>query len=527
MLVAAIVCAAFVNKPFTIDDQTFLAMSEHMLHDPLHPASVLMVNNGRPADWISNGMWSGPVAPALMMPAVAAGGAEWLAHLTMLAMFWIGLVATAALALRLGVSETGARWATLLVATSPAVIAMSMTEMPDIPAMAFATLGVERLIAYGTQRGLVRLISAALLFLLGTLARQHGILVFGCGLVMLVPRWPATWSEVRVLARDRTLHTAVIALIATVLALVLVYHVMEDEHHGSLAATTVNVSDTSLWRVNLANLPAQWVLTFPLGLAWLALHARRLVRSWWCWIGALVGAYLAWQTQIVYRNESWLWWQVPITALGTMVLFDLVASAFRRCDTVELAAGTWLFVALPMVTYSHLPPKYLVMSAPAMALLLVRHAARDPSWRWRRYVIGAIMTAGVALGVLIVQADARMGEIGREGGELVAAYVQRGERVWFDGTWGFQWYAEHAGGQPMSSEGLQPQPGDVVVAGQEARLVRPWRNKQLLERRTFDDPGGRVIARPAGFFSNVAWGPLPWVWGHKPLSPIEAWRILP
>jgi hypothetical protein len=194
---------------------------------------------------------------------------------------------------------------------------------------------------------------------------------------------------------------------------------------------------------------------------------------------------------------------------------------------VDLAAGAWLLVALPMVVYSHLPPKYLVMSAPAMALLIVREAARDRSWHQRRYAAGGIIAVGFALGVLIVQADARMGEIGREGGDLVAGYVGHGERVWFDGTWGFQWYADHAGARPMSSEGPQPQPGDIVVAGQEARLVRSVHNKQLLERRTFDDPGGRIIARPAGFFSNVAWGPLPWVWGHKPLSPIEAWRILP
>jgi hypothetical protein len=179
-VIALIVCALFVNKAFTIDDQTFLAMSEHMLHDPLHPASVLMVNNGRPADWISNGVWSGPVAPAMMMPTIAAGSAEWVAHATMFVVFCVGIFATAALALRLGASDAAARWAALLVATSPAVLAMSMTEMPDVPAMAFATFGIERLVAYRAHRGISRLISASLLFLLSTLSRQHGILVFGC-----------------------------------------------------------------------------------------------------------------------------------------------------------------------------------------------------------------------------------------------------------------------------------------------------------------------------------------------------------
>ena len=523
-LLATIVCLCFIHKAFTIDDQTFLAVSQHMLVDPVHPASVLMVNNGRPADWISNGVWSGPVAPAMLMPAVAAGGAEWLAHLVMLVVFVAGLFATAAVALRLGVSDRGARWASLLVVMSPAALAMSMTEMPDIPTMALATLAVERLLAYRDNPRWWRWGAAIVLFATAALARQHGILVFACALLLVVPRWPASWSELRDLGRDRTLVAAAVGLIVSIGLIALAYLVMRDPHTGSgLATATAKVTDSSLWHVNLANLPAQWVLVFPLGLAWSWLRGDRMVRSWWCYAGALVGVYLAWQTHLFYRHPSWLVWQAPITALGSAVLVDLVADAVRRRDVIDLGLSAWLFVALPMVVYSHLPPKYLVPSAPAMAILLVRELERAPSRR--RHVLGGIMAVGLVLGVLIIQADAHLGEIGREGGEIAAAYVHRGERVWFDGTWGFQWYAMQAGARPMSSAGPQPQPGDIVVAGQEARLVKPWPNKKLVEKHTFAKPGGRILARPAGFFSNVAWGPLPWLWGRKPFSPIEVWRI--
>src|SRR4051794_37094555 len=148
-------------------------MADHMLEDPLHPASVQLSVNGRPAQWISAGMWSGPVMPALLLPSVAAGGVEWLAPLAMLLVFLLGIYATAALAIRLGVSAAGARWAALLVTTSPAVIALSTTSMPDVPTMSFCVLGVERLLAYRTERGLWRAALAAVALALSVLSRQH------------------------------------------------------------------------------------------------------------------------------------------------------------------------------------------------------------------------------------------------------------------------------------------------------------------------------------------------------------------
>jgi hypothetical protein len=523
-VIAAVVGLCFMHKAFNIDDTTFLTMSEHMLHDPLHPASVQISQNGNPPFWLANNAWSGPVMPALLLPAVAAGGAEWAAHLVMLVVFLIGIFATAALALRLGISEAGARWAALLLATSPAVLAMAETSMPDVPVMSFGVLGAERLLAFRDERGWWRGVIAAVALTLCVLSRQHGLLLLGC-FVLLMPRaWPRTWAELRALVRDRVFLSAVAAVVAAVVLVIATYAAMRDPHVGSnLASSTMQMADASRWRVNLANLPAQWVLAFPLGLAWAWLHGRRMVRSWWCGAGALVGVFLAYETHAYYRHPSWLWWQAPVTALGTAVLVDTVVDAWRRRDLIDLALAACLFIAMPIAIYSHLPPKYLVPSAPAMAILIARNVERRAVVSWRG---PAVLSAfGLALGLLIIRADQVDGEIGRTGGAIVASYVQKGEHVWFDGTWGFHWYATRAGAQPVTTVDPKPAPGDIVVVGAEGWVISSWPNKKLLEKIEFNDPGGRIMTRAAGFFSNVQWGPLPWKWSNKPLRPLEVYRI--
>jgi hypothetical protein len=129
-LVAVAACLFFVNKAFTIDDATFLLAAEHVLVDPLHPFAFDLVFHGLPTRASTN--VTGPVMPVLLIPSVVAQGSEWLAHSVML-VFVVGIVSSAALALRLGISSEGAAWVAMLVATSAAMLAMATTSMPTFP----------------------------------------------------------------------------------------------------------------------------------------------------------------------------------------------------------------------------------------------------------------------------------------------------------------------------------------------------------------------------------------------------------
>lgn len=525
ILIAVITFVVFRNKAFNIDDVTFLAMADHMREDPLHPAAIALSLNGHAPVWQTNGMWSGPVMPAMLVPAVAAGGVEWIAHLMMLLVFVLGIVATTAFALRLDVSEAGARWAALLVATSPAVLAMASTNVPDIPTMSFGVLGAERLIAFRKEGGWWRAAMATGALALCVLSRQHGVILVAALIPIAFHVWPKTLAGWRGAFCDRRFLASAGAMIAAGV-LVLAAHLVMTDDHGDLASTTARVVDTSMWRANLANIPAQWVLTFPLAFAWACMYRLELLRRWWCYVGAGIGVYLAMQTHVFTRRPDWLPWQAPITAFGAAILADVIASAIRRRDMIEVGLTASLFIMLPVVIYTHLPAKYFVPAAPAMAVLLMRHAERCA--RSSRVPFAVLCAAGTILGLLIIRADAVHAEVGREGGRIVAKYVAQGERVWYDGAWAFEYYAGKAGARPAHTapDGSgRPRPGDIVVVGLEGYVIQKWPNKKLLEKVEFNEPGGRTLQRPAGFFSNVHWGPLPWVWSRRPHDPVEVYRI--
>jgi len=211
----------------------------------------------------------------------------------------------------------------------------------------------------------------------------------------------------------------------------------------------------------------------------------------------------------------------PFIALGTSVLIDVVGDALERHDSVQLFLGLCLLIGASTAPYAHLPPKYLLPSAPAMGLLL----ARQPMDQIKRHspLLITLGLAGVMLAVLILRADAALAEIGRAGGRVVAEYVAKGERVWMDGAWGFQWYSMTAGATPVATTGPFPKRGDIVVAGLQARLIREgYPMKTLLHQERFTKPGGRLFGEGAGFYVSR---PLPWVWGRGELGRIEVWRI--
>jgi len=515
-LLAVAACLFFLNKAYTIDDATFLLAAEHMLVDPLHPFAFDLVFHGIPTRASTN--VTGPVMAALLIPAVLAQGSEWLAHSAMLLEFVVGLVSSVAFALRLGTSSEAAMWVGLLVATSAAVLAMATTSMPDVPAMAFGVLGAERLLAFRSERRASAGIAAAVALALAVLSRSHLILAFIPLAGLLLTQWPQSLRAARVTLLSRPFLIDVLPLVFAVALLCAVTLLTRDPQTGMhfVGAIQHNLQ-WPLLRVNLSQVPAQWVLAFPLGLAWSALRGRQMLRSRWCWLGALVGIVLA--LLVPTGNGHWnrTWWQAPTTALGMAILVDIAVDGWRRRDTVQICLLAWLLIAWPAAIYYHLPAKYLVPSAPAMAVLIARQAEHGLPRMLVRSILAVTTLVGLALGMAIAHADAALAEAGRIGGQTAAAYVKRGERVWYDGGWSFAWYARHAGARPLSIAPSLPDAGDVVVVGLASHLLAErCSNNQLLEDRVIDRPGGRIQDGAAGFYTNaVGYGTLPWIWRSK------------
>jgi hypothetical protein len=270
-----------------------------------------------------------------------------------------------------------------------------------------------------------------------------------------------------------------------------------------LSATLPLLGWSSLPRHALAYLVG-WALAVPLTLPWAA----------GSWIGRRGGAArlpLLGVLALAALLACWLHsWAVAPAVLTLAVFAGIMWGTIRSGDPGQLALAAWLLVPLPILVYINFAPKYLVPCAPAAALLVVREWALLPP-RSQTRLLAATAAAGTALGVLILRADASMGEAARAAAaRLIEPRTAQGQRIWFAGHWGFQWYAERAGAEPLSLDGPYPEVGDLVVT---QRACDPP-HRRLVESIPRGRRAGQVMSRPAGagFYSDW-WGLLPWAWG--------------
>lgn len=507
----------FLGSAYTIDDPLFLYQARHLLEDPWHP-TAFETNWSTAPHRMSALMASGPGMAYLLMPTIALGGSEWLAHLTQLGLLAAALLATAALSLRLGGTEEEARAATLLVATAPAVLGMAGTAMPDVAAMCFGAWGVERAVAWSQAVRWHQAAAATCFLAAATLCRSHlvvlGVVAFAAGLSTVTPR-----GKVLVLALVPPVAASVVALVALI--------VTRDPAApaGAVAGAARTFIFAPAFLRNLVSFFVHDVLVFPLAIPWLMLRTRAIVTRP-VFYAATVAAWLYMRS----TPEVGPLFAAPLAGLGFAALWDLLADAVARKDRVQGILGAWLLTPLVAVPYLHLPSKYLLAAAPAVGLAVARRLAALPRRR-ARIVLVSTVAYGAVLGLLIVRADARFAGLGRRAAaELVAPRVAAGKNVWFNGHWGFQWYAERAGARPLTQTPPHPRWGDVVIASLHAEdeLMGAMPNKRLVASLVDAHPGGRVMSRAlgAGFFSN-GWGYLPWWWGDGAVDRYDVWSIEP
>lgn len=517
MLVATLVLIPFLQTPFTIDDPLYLREAQQVLEDPLHPQAFNMVwsleLNLRASQILPGGIF----VPYLLIPTALAGYAEWVGHLTELVLLLAAVFATALAALRLGLDSTQARLAALLTAACPAVLGMAGTVMPDIPAMLLTILGIERIIAWRDQRKWHQAAAATCWLTLAALTRTHAILVLAPVFVFLLNGINA--EEIR--ASFRNFPARFLPIVLTPVAFFAVSAITADpfsEGENILPSVMQRAGGLHLTAQNGLAFLAHWLLVIPLTIPWLLLRFRRIPFA--LQLVPLLGASLL---------STRIGWVAFAAGATLMAMADILWDAIQRRDRVQLALWIWLFVAVPVVFYLHLPSKYLLPSVPAAALLVVRLLPEGGRGA-ERWLIPAVAVAGVILGVLILTGIRDLAETQKRAvAELVAPRIQPGERVWFSGHWGFQWYAEHAGASAATLEQPVPQRGETVVVSEIdfPFFARKWSDRTVLQRLCYPSSRwGRVMdfEDRAGFFSSP-FGYLPWIWGSRESSCFEVWRI--
>jgi hypothetical protein len=376
---------------------------------------------------------------------------------------------------------------------------------------------MERFLAWVDERRLSQGAAAALAFACAALSRTHALaLPFVAAL--------ALFSEARSTSRRGWL--AALPLAASLLLTYVVIRISADPaaSNGTFLDALHARGLGRVWPRNLAAFGAHWLAAVPLALPWVCARARHLVRDPWSWL-LLVVATLSLHR---FPSPPMHWPLAVATALAFVALADVVRDAWRRGDRLQLLLAAWLLPALLTTVYEQLPCKFLLLSAPAAALLTARLLDRRDG-RLPVPVAGAVVAAGAVLGALIVLADADFTDAGRRAArDLVAPRVRAGEHVRFYGAWGAQWYAMQAGAEVVAASDPGSRPGDILVVSAGTPGAVPVNHGELepADDRSVISRFGQVMSARdgAGFYSN-GFGYVPWTWRNDVIERTIVLRV--
>jgi hypothetical protein len=512
LILSAVCLLPYLDKALTIDDPVYMLQARQILKEPLHPMALdICWTEDAECGPVVNQMVGNVLMSYYLVPVANSAHPEWLAHLMQIIALWCGIVATVSLAFRFGFGAFAACAAGLFVATTPTVLAMASTAMPEILAMSLGVIGIERLLAWKEDGKIFDGVASALALGLVPIARVH--LVFLWPIAALLLRDDARMFDVRswIALPKRRCIPLIAAVFLSVAALALTH-----EPGSGLKPPHMYLMPQNAHH-NLQSYLTYWLLAMPFGLAWVVLRKR----LWLLPLGMCLP--LLWRAWI---RPGPLFWTNLFAGVGALVLIDVLFWSFQSREHWRVACALWLLIPLVALQYLHLPVKYLVPCAPPAALLI---ADLLPAFRWRRAALFGIVAAGAIFGSMVLRADDQFAEMPRQAAaRLIAPQVAAGHRVWVSSQWGLYWYAQKAGARVLRSNDV-PAPGDYLVRGKMEGY--PGTLKRLppavqVETFTVGGPGGRTMSPKdgAGLYTNL-FGDLMWAWGTGEWNHYELWRF--
>lgn len=377
--------------------------------------------------------------------------------------------------------------AALLTLFTPVFLVSATTVMCDVSLLALWVWSIECWLA-GLGRNDWRLLAvSAVLAAAATLTKY-----FGISLVALL--------TVYTLVRERRCTPRLLFLLLPIFALT-AYQVMTKGKYGvGLFGAATLYSWTLSAKVNkllIEQLPTGLSFTGGCLISALFYAPIILARRKYLIFGALLFAiffplfYLLSEPKV---NSEALRIAVGVEGgLFATVAVGILALTFadlaQRKDADSFLLCLWvlgIFCFAVFFNWSITARTFLPM-APAVAILLIRKLDRSKPSNTNAVWLPLLPAAVVSL--LIAVADSQLANTAREASRQFHARFQteRGT-VWFEGHWGFHYYAQQWGSKPLDLENAIPASGDIVIV--------PWNNTNLTAL-----PNDRVAAWETAEFS--------------------------
>jgi len=520
----------FLAKPIHIDDAFFLAIAEQIARDPLHPFDFAYNWTGVP-DLVAREMKNPPLVfyfQALWHSLGIAVGVDAPGHFDE---HWLhagfapfAIVATQAFYSLAARATSAPLLPALLLATCPAFWVSATSAMIDVPlvaAMLVALLALER--AREAASPLAPAFTAGVAASAAVLSKYAAVVLLPAAAAPIV----AAGARAQGAPRSRVALSLAAALPA--LAFLLWFAASDGHPLGALAYRSQERLDLLTWLA--AQLPAALafsgaLLAFPIA-AFAAAFAREgergiaLVAS-----GVAVFACALRRTLLPHdgalANDA-----LMFAASGGASAFALLAARALRRERAPLARGFALWLA---AGFAFLLANWTVNARSVLLLAPPAALAFALASEGRRGLRSSALALSVALGALVVAADAELAAFGPSEAARMQREARDGARVRFVGHWGYQHYMERAGFEPVDLSRPDLRAGDVVAIPRMHRVASiPFALPKARESRE------RAVARTlpiavmdvssgAGLHGSFL-GPLPFAFARTPLEVVEvlAW----
>jgi hypothetical protein len=548
----------YVSGPFRIDDPYHLEAVKQVRQAPGDPYGFEINWDGTPKSAFTT-YASPPLVPGwLALWSCFFPQNEVSLHLAMLPFSLVAMVTFGVLARSF---QAHPSIAMALLASSPAFLLASQVLMPDMPMLCLFLLAVTGARFYQLERSWRAALVASVAGFCCPLAKYNGAVL----VPVLICLGVASWRQSKVdnsgssdrfanrlgslwagKGRHRGFTPGMLAIISAPIFSLVCWGAFTWAKYGA-----VHFLNMSAFQRGQAHSMDPAILTagilgavglgvVPLGL--LGFLCR--VHSPAVWLSAFAlcsGVGAAWLAVLMRYGLS----SVLLFAFSVSVSVYIVGLIVRQGWRI---AGTRDWTLLPLVVWilaglafqyglMFSAVRYVLFLAPPVILLVLRLSSWVPSEGRLTAMLGANLLFAAALGV----ADARQASVypAVVAEEIRPRLQKSGGRLYFDGHWGFQYYASQIGGVPFDE--MRPpslRPGDLVVVANMPwpKLKRPPQARGLdTETSTLTVPGSgflRTLSCSAGanFYASVtpdcdrpAW--LPFGFSREPAESFVFYSI--
>ncbi|MEY2546650.1 MAG: hypothetical protein QOG48_1767 [Verrucomicrobiota bacterium] len=234
------------------------------------------------------------------------------------------------------------------------------------------------------------------------------------------------------------------------------------------------------------------------------------------WIsGAVASLFFLTITRSPLPFTSYLQWTMMIVGGGSIICLALVDFGVRLCAK-SLMLLLWVLGTFFFCLHNWtINGRSLLPMAPAVAILLCRRLDQT-RWRYENPFLILAFAIAALVSLLVVQGDYELAKTARTAAAQIARIENSPVGIkWFQGHWGFQYYAEAQGWRPFDTKSSQLQYGDLMVMPMNNYGVMVIRSRPSERVNVIREYPRAVVAMMngplgAGFYS-AGYGPFPWL----------------